>query len=72
MEKPSVIKLQEAGYSFLRVDEKWNVDNQPKKYVIKFSNEFGIWKNLKECKTKAETRRELDRLLNDENLKYLH
>jgi hypothetical protein len=71
MESDSVIKLQKAGYSFLRVEERTDDKTKKVRYIIKYSNEFGSWKKLNEYPSKAATKRELDRLIKDENLKYL-
>ena len=71
MESASVIKLQEAGYSFLRVDEKRDDTNKTVSYIIKISSEFGSWRKLNELPTKAATKRELERLVEKKELKYL-
>jgi hypothetical protein len=63
MEKKSVTKLQDAGYIFLRVDEREDAIR------IKYSDEFGVWKTLEKFKTKAACRRKLDALLEED--KYL-
>ena len=68
MEKSSVVKLQNAGYTFLRPVEFPNANNM---YVIKSSSEFGVWRKLGEFKSKAEMFREINRLINKSNLKYL-
>jgi hypothetical protein len=63
MEKRSVIKLQEAGYIFLRVDER------EEGIIIKYSDDFGVWKTLEKCKSKAACKRRLNELVKTD--KYL-
>lgn len=63
MEKQSVIKLQKAGYIFLRVDERDNA------IIIKYSDDFGVWETLEKCKSKAACKRRLMELV--ETDKYL-
>ena len=68
MEKASVIKLLDAGFVFLRVDDKSIAGND--KHIIKYSDDFGVWKKLGEYPTMAACKRELEKLIS-ENPKYL-
>jgi hypothetical protein len=63
MQNKSVIKLQKAGYIFLRLQDQEGV------YIIKYSDSFGAWKTLEKFKTKASRLRRLNELLEEE--KYL-
>lgn len=61
MTKESVQKLQAAGYVFIRARETEGKGG--KKYQSIFdSREFGVWKLLYKCETKAECKRKLDEL----------
>jgi len=64
MTKQSVEKLQDAGYVFIRMEERVGNDGK-KKHIIKQSAEFGVWKNLETFDTRAACMRRLREL--DEN-----
>jgi hypothetical protein len=68
MESKSVIKLQEAGYVFLRVEER--KEDGKKIYIIKQSKQFGSWTYLERCKSMAACDRRMKELLNED--KYLY
>ncbi|MDR0677694.1 MAG: hypothetical protein LBF57_03415 [Holosporaceae bacterium] len=55
--------MQEAGYIFLRVDER------EEGIIIKYSDDFGVWKTLEKCKSKAACKRRLNELVKTD--KYL-
>ena len=63
MTKQSTIKLQEAGYVFVRVDERER--DGKKKYIIKESSDHGVWKFLEVFETKAACERRLKELEED-------
>ncbi len=49
------IKLQNAGFTILRREEK--------RLLIKYSNENSEWAVLEKCKSKAELNQKMDRYL---------
>jgi len=75
MRKTSIQKLQAAGYSFLRLEVNKQAAalliDKPAA-IIKVSSEFGVWRNLNQFNTIAEAEKELKRLVEKENLKYLY
>ena len=68
MTSTSVIKLQKAGYSFIRVQEDTDKDGK-KKYIIKQSTTFGAWTHFDTCVSKAACERMLKEL--DEDPKFI-
>jgi len=69
MEKASVIKLQEAGYVFIRPQD-YEGKSGKKKYAIKQSGEFGVWKILEFFDTKAARERAIKQLVELNNILY--
>jgi hypothetical protein len=60
MDNTSIIKLQEAGYIFLRprdIETKAGMN-----YAIMQSREFGAWSMLEKCATKADRARRMKEL----------
>ena len=65
MEKQSIEKLMNDGYTFLRVKKLKYC------YKIEKSEEYGIWKEHILFRHKEDITRELNRLVNTTYLKYL-
>ena len=69
LEKSSIEKLYNDGYSFLRLEIK---KNKPFPAIIKISSKFGSWRKLSEFKFISDANKEISRLVASEKLKYLY
>jgi hypothetical protein len=69
MNKKSVIKLQEAGYIFIRERDITGRDGRMI-YAIMQSQEFGSWTLLEKFETKAARMRRITELCELDNILY--